>query len=82
MAVLIVFVSTMYWLIQSDGLSKLSLCIGGLAPLGVSFERSILAFFQLRSDAWQDYLVRILGGLSIGLMTITLRRKFERKLRH
>jgi uncharacterized protein YjbI with pentapeptide repeats len=82
MAIIIVFVSTMYWLTQSDSLSKLSLSIEGLAPLGESFERSILAFFQLRSEAWQDYLVRILGGLSLGLMAITLRRKFERKLRH
>jgi hypothetical protein len=50
--------------------------------LGEAFERSILAFFQLKSEAWQDYLVQILGGLSLGLMAITLRRKFERKLRH
>jgi hypothetical protein len=82
MAMIIVFGSTMYWLMQPDSLSKLSLSIGGLAPLGEAFERSILAFFQLKSDAWQDYLVRILGGLSLGLMAITLRRKFERKLRH
>jgi uncharacterized protein YjbI with pentapeptide repeats len=82
MAIIIVFASTVYWLMQPDSLSKLSMSIEGLAPLGESFERSILAFFQLRSDAWQDYLVRILGGLSLGLMAITLRRKFERKLRH
>jgi uncharacterized protein YjbI with pentapeptide repeats len=82
MAIIVVLASTMYWLTQSDSLSNLSLTIEGLAPLGQSFERSVLAFFQLKSEAWQDYLVRILGGLSLGLMAITLRRKFERKLRH
>jgi hypothetical protein len=82
MAMIVVFGSTLYWVLQPDSLSKLSLSIEGLAPLGEAFERSILAFFQLKSEAWQDYLVQILGGLSLGLMAITLRRKFERKLRH
>jgi len=41
--------------------------------------RSILAFFQLRSEDSLDYFERIFGGLLLGNLFIALRRRLERR---
>jgi uncharacterized protein YjbI with pentapeptide repeats len=56
----------------------------GLAPLGNATERSFTIFLQLRNEnfIWLDYIYKVMGILSLGLLAIPLRRKFERKFRH
>jgi hypothetical protein len=47
-------------------------------------ERSITTFIQFRGEQliWQDYIIKALGILTLGLLAIPLRRRFERKFRH
>jgi hypothetical protein len=72
--------STAYWISQSN--SPITLVL--LKGLGNSFERSITVFLQLKNDQllWQDYVVKFLGVIGLGVFLIGLRRKFERKFRH
>jgi hypothetical protein len=46
--------------------------------LGNVFVRSALAFFQLRSVDAVDDIERVVGAFLLGMLLITLRRKFER----
>jgi hypothetical protein len=91
--VITVFLSTLFWLIQTNPTSEPSLSnVAGFAHAGnmthwlKSFERSFADFLPLLSLGSDtkvgiiDYIIKIVGGaLTFGLLAIALRRKFERK---
>jgi uncharacterized protein YjbI with pentapeptide repeats len=76
--------SILFYLIHFHTTSQISFSPQGLIPLGNATERSITIFLQQRTEhlVWEDYIVKALGILSLGLFAIPLRRKFERKFRH
>jgi uncharacterized protein YjbI with pentapeptide repeats len=50
-----------------------------LFGLDKALSRSFFAFFQLRSDDVMDDIERIVGAFMLGMLLISLRRKFERR---
>ena len=91
--VVVVFLSTLFWLIQANPTHKPSFShVVGFTQAGNSthwlkaFERSFedfLPLLSLGSDTKVgiiDYIIKIVGWvLTFGLLAIALRRKFERK---
>jgi hypothetical protein len=47
-------------------------------------ERTVTTFLQLRNEhlIWSDFIIKVLGIISLGMFAIPLRRKFERKFRY
>jgi uncharacterized protein YjbI with pentapeptide repeats len=80
----IILLSTLYWAIQSNPTLEPLFSLDGLTQVGYGFERSTTVFLQLNNDdlVWQDYIIKALGIVSLGLFAIPMRRKFERKFRH
>jgi hypothetical protein len=91
--IVIVFLSTLFWLTQSNPVHEPSLShLIGLSQIGnhtqwyKSFERSLSDLIPLLPSGSHveigllDYVIKIVGGaLTFGLIAIALRRKFERK---
>ena len=91
--VVLVFLSTLFWLIQNNPTHEPSFShVVGFTQAGNSthwlkaFERSFADFLPLLplgskiQVGLSDYVVKILGGaLTFGFIAIALRRKFERK---
>ena len=84
LSIMVLSASILFWLADFHTINRLSLTYGGLTYVGNATERSITSFLQLRNEhlLWQDYIIKALGILSLGLFAIPLRRKFERKFRH
>ena len=55
-----------------------------ILAVGNATEKVVTTFLQLRNEhlIWSDYIIKVLGIVSLGLFAIPLRRKFERKFRH
>ncbi|MGH9973568.1 MAG: hypothetical protein ACRD93_06690, partial [Nitrososphaeraceae archaeon] len=55
-----------------------------ILAVGNATENVVTTFLQLRNEhlIWSDYIIKVLGIVSLGLFAIPLRRKFERKFRH
>lgn len=48
-----------------------------------AFKKSVLSFFPFSAPTdWPAIFSKLLGGLTLGLLFIALRRKFERRFRH
>jgi hypothetical protein len=91
--VVVVFLSTLFWLIQANPIHEPSFShVVGFTRAGngthwlKAFERSFADFLPLLSLGSDtkvgiiDYIIKIVGGvLTFGLLAIALRRKFERK---
>jgi len=91
--VVIVFLSTLFWLTQTNPFHEPSFSqIAGITQMGnhtqwqKAFERSFVDFLPLLPIGNKvevgllDYVIKTIGGvLTFGLIAIALRRKFERK---
>jgi hypothetical protein len=91
--VVVVFLSTLFWLIQANPSHEPSFShVVGFTQAGnethwlKAFERSFADFLPLISLGSDikvgiiDYIIKIVGGvLTFGLLVVALRRKFERK---
>lgn len=94
--IVIIAISTLFWLIQINpsGEPSLTNTIGfenmtKSAAWTEAFERSMADFIPLVSNpadvkvGLMDFIIKIVGGaVTFGLLTIGLRRKFERRFRH
>jgi hypothetical protein len=92
----IVFLSTLFWLIQSNpsGEPSFTNTVGfantaKITAWQTAFERSMADFLPILSMKEEievgiiDYAIKIVGGaVTFGLIAIALRRRFERKYRH
>jgi len=81
-SVIIVTLSTIYFLMQTASTIQLSLNHDNVALIGNAIYKSLTAFLQLRSDSVPDYIIRIASAPVLGTLFIALRRKFERRFRH
>jgi len=93
---LIVFsIAMLFWLIQSNpltmqpsifdttGLNRLA----NHTHVNSAIERSFTDFIpfiqpQIKNLSFPDYATKVMGIIILGLILISLRRKFERKFRH
>jgi hypothetical protein len=94
--VVIVFLSTLFWLIQVNPSAEPSFTntVGFANATKITvwqraFERSMADFLPLLSLGSEvkvgliDYVIKIVGGaVTFGLIAIALRRRFERRYRH
>ena len=94
--IVIVFLSTLFWLIQIDPSDEPSFTntvgLANATKITVwqrAFERSMADFLPLLSIGGEvkvgliDYIIKIVGGaVTFGLIAIALRRRFERRYRH
>jgi hypothetical protein len=102
--VVIVLLSTLLWITQSNPLLEPTFFgsmdakdtstfigfeqMGNITQWQLSFDRSLKDFIPIFPLGDQkivlfDYIIKFVGGiLSLGLLTIALRRKFERRFRH
>jgi hypothetical protein len=92
----IIFLSTLFWLIQSNpsGEPSFTNTVGFANATNISvwqraFERSMADFLPLLSIGAEvkvgliDFIIKIVGGaVTFGLIAIALRRRFERRYRH
>jgi uncharacterized protein YjbI with pentapeptide repeats len=92
----IVFLSTLFWLIQINPSAKPSFTntVGfanatNITVWQTAFERSMADFLPILSMGEGvkvgiiDYVIKIVGGaVTFGLIAISLRRRFERRYRH
>ncbi|HKG31907.1 MAG TPA: pentapeptide repeat-containing protein [Nitrososphaeraceae archaeon] len=92
----IVFLSTLFWLIQINPSAEPSFTntVGFANATKITvwqraFERSMVDFLPLLSIGGEvkvgliDYIIKIVGGaVTFGLIAIALRRRFERRYRH
>jgi uncharacterized protein YjbI with pentapeptide repeats len=93
LGVVVVFLSTLFWLMQSNPIHEASFShvigftqVGNVTHWSKAFERSFADFLPVLSLGGDikvgimDYIIKIVGGvLTFGFLAIALRRKFERK---
>lgn len=84
-AAIIVFISTaLLYIFNTNGSSQYLFTIKNLIQLEGAFRESVITFLSPLSTPtdWLGIISKLLGGLSLGLLFIALRRKFERRFRH
>jgi NhaP-type Na+/H+ or K+/H+ antiporter len=81
-AAILVFTSTVILSISNSSL-QYPIRIEDLLQLESKFKESVLSFFPFSAPSnWHSIVLKLLGGLTLGLLFIALRRKFERRFRH
>jgi uncharacterized protein YjbI with pentapeptide repeats len=83
LSIMVIVASIFLWPLHFNPVHPLSINYN-ILNLNNATERTLTTFLQLRNEhlLWQDYAIKALGILSLGLFAIPLRRKFERKFRH
>lgn len=71
----IILFSTLYWWVKLQLNLEPSISCEGLGCVGEAFGRSATAFAQLRTEFWEDYVIRIAAIPVLGTLFVALRRR-------